>query len=226
MVRKVLIAIAAVVVLFLIVVSTRPDSFHIERSANIPAPMPTVFAQVDDFHNWAAWSPWEKLDPAMKKTFAGAQYGEGAVYSWVGNDKTGEGRMTLEKSVAPSSISIKLEFFKPFAATNQSGFSFVPDGSSTKVTWSMDGKNNFMAKAAGLFMNMDQLVGGDFEKGLANLSTVAQAQAKADAEAKAKADAAAKAEADAKMKADAEAAEKARAEEEAAAKAKKGKKKK
>jgi uncharacterized protein YndB with AHSA1/START domain len=174
MIRKVLIGIAAIVILFVLVVATRPSAFHIERSITIAAPPANAFAQVNDFHAWSAWSPWEKMDPQMKKTFEGAPSGPGAMYAWTGNDKVGEGRMTIEKSDKPSLVSIKLEFLKPFAATNTATFTFAPAPDGTKTTWAMDGQNNFMAKAASLFMDFDKMVGGDFERGLAALKTAAE----------------------------------------------------
>ena len=174
MISKVLIGLGVVVLVFVLVVATRPAAFHIERSISIAAPPESAFVHVNDFHAWAAWSPYEKLDPGMKKTFAGAPSGQGAVYSWVGSPKVGEGRMTIEKSDAPSVISIKLEFFKPFTATNVATFTFAPDAGGTKVTWAMDGENKFGAKAASLFMDMDRLVGTDFERGLAVLKSLAE----------------------------------------------------
>ena len=190
MARRILIALGVVVVVLLVAIASRPSTFRVVRSLLIPAPANAVFTQVNDFHAWAGWSPWEKLDPAMKKTFSGAPTGAGSVYTWEGNDKVGQGRMTLEKSDRPSAIYITLEFVKPFAATNRSEFAFTPEGADTRVVWSMSGKNNFMAKAAGMFMDMDQMVGGDFEKGLAARSTTAQAQARAEADASAAASAA------------------------------------
>lgn len=178
MLKKILIGVAAVLVLFVIVVATRPADFRIERSTTIAAPAEVVFAQVNDFHAWPAWSPWEKLDPGMKRTHSGAPAGTGAVYEWQGNDDVGEGRMTIEKSDAPSTVGIKLEFIKPFAATNQTTFGFAGSGGSTKVTWAMEGKNGFAAKAMTMFMDMDKLVGSDFERGLASLKAVSEAAAK------------------------------------------------
>jgi uncharacterized protein YndB with AHSA1/START domain len=183
MMRKVLVGIAVVVVVFVIVVATRPAAFHIERSIAVGAPPETAFAQVNDFHAWAAWSPWEKLDPTMKKTFEGAPSGAGAVYAWAGNGKAGEGRMTIDESETPSRVSIKLEFLKPFAATNTATFSFAPAPEGTKVTWAMDGHNGFVAKAFALFMNMDKMVGGDFERGLAGLKIAAESASAAKAQA-------------------------------------------
>lgn len=174
MLKKILIGVTAVVVLFVIVVATRPADFKIERSTTVLAPPAVVFAQVNDFHAWPAWSPWEKLDPGMKRQHSGEPSGTGAQYAWQGNDDVGEGKMTIEKSEPPSSIGIKLEFLKPFAATNDTVFTFAPSGAGTKVTWTMTGKNNFGAKAFSLFMNMDKLVGGDFEKGLAAMKAVSE----------------------------------------------------
>ena len=174
MLKKILIAIAAIVVVFVVVVAIQPSEFRIVRSATISAPAPAVFAQVNDFHNWEAWSPWAKVDPAMKQAYEGPPAGTGAIYTWAGNDQVGEGRMTLTESRPSDLIRIKLEFLKPFAATNTAEFTFKPEGNQTVVTWSMTGKNNFIAKAVHLFMNMDKMVGGDFEKGLAQLKSVAE----------------------------------------------------
>ena len=227
MLKKILIGVVVVLVVFAAVVATRPASFSVERSATIPTPPDTAFTQVNDFHAWAGWSPWEKLDPGMKKTFTGASTGAGSIYYWNGNDKVGEGRMTMEKSERPGTIGIKLEFMRPFATTNQTTFTFAPVPEGTKVTWTMAGQNNFLGKAASMFMDMDKLVGGDFERGLSALSLQAKAdfdaRARAEADAKIKAQQAAAA-AEEKTKADADAAAKA-AEEEAAAKKKGGKKK-
>jgi carbon monoxide dehydrogenase subunit G len=178
MLKKILIALAVIVIVFVVVVALQPSEFRVARTATISAPPPAVFAQVNDFHKWEAWSPWAKLDPAMKQTYAGAPAGTGAIYTWAGNDQVGEGRMTLTESRPSDLIRIKLEFLKPFASTAATEFTFKPEGNQTMVTWSMAGKNNFMAKAFGLFMNMDKTVGGDFEKGLANLKSVSEAAPK------------------------------------------------
>lgn len=176
--RKILIGIAVLIVGFIVLVATRPATFHVERSATIAAPAEIVFAQVNDFHKWGAWSPWEKLDPQLQKTFEGTS-GTGASYAWKGNDKAGEGKMTIEQSDKNARIVIKLQFLKPFPATNTATFTFTPDGQGTKVTWAMDGNNNFMSKAFQLFMNMDKMVGGDFEKGLAEIKSISETAAKA-----------------------------------------------
>jgi hypothetical protein len=171
MARKILIGLAVVVALFLGLVATRPSKFRIERSLTMPASPHVVFGRVNDFHAWAHWSPWEKLDPNLKRAYSGPQSGKGAVYEWVGNDDVGEGRMTIVDSTPPSKVGIKLEFLKPWQATNNTTFSFVPEGGGTKVTWAMEGENNFMMKAVTLFMDMDKMVGADFERGLANLKS-------------------------------------------------------
>lgn len=175
MLKRILIGMAALIVLFIAVVAMQPADFKIVRSATVSAPAAIVFAQVNDFHKWDAWSPWAKLDPAMKQAFEGPESGTGAVYSWEGNNEVGAGRMTLTESRPSEFVRIKLEFLKPFAAVNTTEFSFAPQGSdATAVTWSMEGKNNFMSKAFCLFMNMDKMVGGDFEKGLAQMKAVAE----------------------------------------------------
>ncbi len=175
MLTKILMVMPIVIVVFAGIVALRPSGFRVARTANMRAPAPTVFAQVNDFHNWEAWNPWGKLDPAMKQTYQGAPAGTGAVYTWTGNKEVGEGRMTIIESRPNDLIRINLEFFKPFAATNLAEFTFRPEGDQTVVTWSMSGKNNFMAKAIHLFMNMDKMIGGQFEQGLAQMKSAAEA---------------------------------------------------
>jgi hypothetical protein len=178
MFKKILIGIAVIILVFLVVVALQPADFRITRSTTIAAPADVVFTQVNDFHKWDAWSPWAKLDPAMKQTYDGTPAGVGAIYSWVGNKDVGEGRMTITQSRPGELVGIKLEFLKPFAQVNNTEFALKPDGDKTAVTWSMNGTNNFMAKGFGLFMNLDKMVGGDFEKGLAQMKLVAEAAAK------------------------------------------------
>ena len=175
MLKKILIALAAIVVVFVGVVAMQPSDFRIVRTATISAPAPAVFAQVNDFHNWEAWSPWAKLDPAAKNSFEGPSAGIGAIFRWAGNKEVGEGSMTITESRPSDLIRIKLEFLKPFAATNSAAFTFKPDGDQAAVTWSMAGKNNFISKAICLFMNMDKMVGGKFEEGLAAMKSIAEA---------------------------------------------------
>lgn len=178
MVKKILVALLAIVGLFLVVVAMQPADFRVTRSTTVNAPAARVFEHVNDFHKWDAWSPWAKLDPNMKKTHDGAPAGPGAIYRWLGNDDVGEGQMTLTDTKPSERVRIKLEFKKPFEATNTTEFVFKPEGDKTEVTWSMSGTNNFMAKAFGLLMNMDKMIGGDFEKGLTQLKAVAEAAPK------------------------------------------------
>jgi len=174
-----LIAVAVVVVGFVIVVAMQPADFRYERSATMSAPSSAVFDQVNDFRRWTAWSPWEKIDPALKRTYEGAPAGVGASYSWSGNNQVGEGRMTISDSRPSDLIRINLEFLRPFKATNTAEFAFKPEGKQTRVTWSMTGRNGFISKAFCLVMNMDKMIGRDFEKGLANMKAVVEGSAAA-----------------------------------------------
>ena len=178
MVKKVILGllglIIAVIVVFCVVVSMQPGDFKITRSATFNAPPDKVFEQVNDFHKWEAWSPWAKLDPNMKTTYSGAASGAGASYAWVGNSDVGEGKMTITDSHPTDDIKIDLDFIAPFAAKNVTEFTFKPDGDKTAVTWTITGKNNFIAKAFGMFVNMDKLIGGDFEKGLSQMKPVVE----------------------------------------------------
>lgn len=174
MLTNILIALPVIVVVLAGIVALRPSEFRVARSATVAASPPAVFAQVNDFHQWEAWNPWGKIDPAMKQTYEGAPAGTGAIYTWTGNREVGEGRMTIIESRPSDLIRIKLEFFKPFRATNTAAFTFQPEGNQTSVTWSMSGKNNFMAKAVHLVMNMDKMIGGQFEKGLAQMKSVVE----------------------------------------------------
>ena len=168
-------ALAAVVVIFLIVVAVQPSDFKVERSATMRAPAPAAFAQVNDFQNWRAWSPWEKIDPALKRQYEGPKAGTGAVYAWQGNSDVGEGRMTITESRPGELVRIRLEFFKPFAATNTAEFNFKPAGpDGTAVTWTMTGRNNFLSKAICMFVDMDKMVGGMFDQGLTQMKTVVE----------------------------------------------------
>jgi hypothetical protein len=185
MLKKILIALAATLVLFATVIALQPGTFHVERSALIAAPPASVVALVNDFHRWSSWSPWEKLDPSMKRSFDGPAAGVGAKYAWVGNDEVGEGRMLIEQS-SPSQVVIRIDFLKPFAATNRSTFRFTPVTEGTKVTWAMDGDKNFASKAFGLVMDMDAMIGADFERGLKSLAVEAQKEQPKDAAAAAR----------------------------------------
>ena len=177
LVKKILIGVAVVIVLFVVFVALQPSTFSVQRSMTMNAPAEAVFKQVDTLKNWEAWSPWAKLDPSMKMTYEGPPSGEGASYRWVGNSNVGEGRMTIVESRPNESVRIKLEFFKPFKATNEAQFTFAPRGAdATDVTWAMSGHKNFVMKGVHLFMNMDRMVGGQFEKGLADMKAIAEAQ--------------------------------------------------
>ena len=169
-----LIVLALILIGLLVLISLQPTEFRVIRTARISAAPAIVFDQINDFHKWEAWSPWAKLDPAAKNSFDGKSAGVGAIFAWSGNGKVGEGRMTITESRPSDLIRIKLEFLRPFKATNTTEFTFKPEGNQTAIAWSMAGRNNFMSKAMGLFMNCDKMVGGQFETGLANLRAVAE----------------------------------------------------
>jgi Polyketide cyclase / dehydrase and lipid transport len=179
MAKKILLVLAAVLVLFAAFVATRPATYRVSRTIAIAAPPAVVYMEVADFHRWDAWSPWAKLDPSMKTTFAGPVAAPGSSYAWTGNDKVGEGRMTIVDANAGERVGIRLEFIKPFAATSSSEFTFVPSGGATQTTWKMEGRNNFIVKAFTVFNDMDKMIGADFDKGLAQLKSVAEKQARA-----------------------------------------------
>jgi uncharacterized protein YndB with AHSA1/START domain len=170
--------IALIVVIALAVLlayaATRPDSFRVERQATIKAPPDKIFAYLQDFHKWSEWSPWEKLDPAMKRTFSGTASGKGAVYAWEGNGKAGAGRMEILDAPQPVKLVIQLDFIKPFEGHNTAEFTLQAQGDMTQVTWVMHGPAPFISKLMGIFFNMDELIGNDFETGLAVLKSVAE----------------------------------------------------
>lgn len=171
----ILLAFAAVVLAILVIAALQPADFSVTRSIRISAPPEAVFAEVNDFHHWEAWNPWGKIDPNMKQNYAGPPRGEGAEYRWEGNNKVGAGRMKLELSRPNERIQIRLDFYKPWTATNRALFTFASDGGQTVVTWTMTGRKNFVSKLFGLFMSMDKMIGGQFEKGLADLKSVSEA---------------------------------------------------
>jgi hypothetical protein len=173
-VKIVLLVIVVAVVGVLGLAATKPDAYHVERSAIIAASPAAVYAQVNDFRKWEAWSPWEKLDPAMKRTYSGPESGKDASYGWVGNDKVGEGRMTIVESQPDAHVGIRLEFIKPWEETCDAAFTLTPEGEATNVKWTMDGKNTYTSKIFNVFMDMNKMIGADFEKGLAQLKTVAE----------------------------------------------------
>jgi hypothetical protein len=165
----VVIILALAIAVILILASTKPDTFRVRRSLPIKAPPETLFALINDFHRWGAWSPWETRDPAMKRSFSGAPSGAGAVYAWEGNKNVGSGRMEILESNAPAKIVIKLDFFKPFEGHNTAEFTLLPQDGATAVDWVMHGPAPFMSKVMQVFMNFDTMIGKDFEQGLANL---------------------------------------------------------
>ena len=174
MLTKILIGFAALILALIVIVAVQPSAYRIERTAQIAAPQADLFSRVNDFHKWDAWSPWAKLDPAAKITFAGPESGQGAVMNWAGNDKVGEGKLTIVESRPSDLVTIEVDFIKPFAGTNTSQFEFEPEGDQTIVTWTMSGERNFIAKAFCLVMNGEKMMGDDMEKGLAQMKSVAE----------------------------------------------------
>ena len=159
----------------LLTAATRPDTFIVQRTAVIKAPPEKVFPFIDDFERWPAWSPWEKKDPAMKRSFGATKSGKGAKYAWEGNSDVGQGSMEISESTAPSRVALKLDFVKPFEAHNNVEFSLRPEtGGATQVSWKMEGPLPYFAKVIHLVMDMDKMVGADFETGLANLKAAAE----------------------------------------------------
>jgi len=178
MLKRSLIAIAVLVVVLIGIIAMQPSEFRVARTTTIAAPAPVVFAQVNDFHKWEAWNPWGKIDPAMKASHEGPPAGVGAAYAWAGNSQVGEGRMTVTESRPNELVRIRLDFLKPMSGTSTAEFTFRPEGDQTAVVWSMTGHNNFLAKAFCLFMNMDKMIGEQFEKGLAQMKVAAEAAAR------------------------------------------------
>lgn len=174
MLKKVAAVAVLLILLVLGVAATKPDTFKVQRSTSIKAPPEKIYAFIEDFHRWSSWSPYEKLDPAMQRTFSGAERGTGAVYEWDGNAKAGKGRMEITDAPAPTKVRIKLDFLKPMEVSNVAEFTLEPQGDSTHVTWSMEGPTPYFAKVIHVFINMDRMVGSDFEAGLANLKALAE----------------------------------------------------
>jgi hypothetical protein len=172
---KIAAALAVIVIGFVAFVATRPSEYRVARTVTMAVPASAAFAQVNDFHRWGAWNPWAKIDPAMKQTYEGAPAGPGAVYTWAGNTQVGAGRMTMTESRPNELVRINLEFLKPFAATSIAEFTFRPEGDRTAVTWSMVGQANFIAKIVHLFVDMETMIGGNFERGLADMKSIVEA---------------------------------------------------
>jgi uncharacterized protein YndB with AHSA1/START domain len=171
-----IVAVVFVVVIaaVLIFAATKPDNFRVQRSAGIKAPPEKIFALINDLHQWTSWSPWEKIDPALKRTHSGAASGKGAVYAWEGNSKVGSGSMEILETVPASRITIKLDFIKPFEGHNIAEFKFERAGDSTTVTWAMFGPSPYLSKVMGLVFSMDKMIGSQFETGLANLKAITE----------------------------------------------------
>jgi len=168
------VVIALAIAIVLISAMTKPDTFRVQRVATIKATPDQIFPLINDFHRWGTWSPWENKDPAMKRSFSGAESGKGAVYGWDGNKNVGSGRMEILDATTPSKITIKLDFFKPFEGHNTAEFTMLPQGDATSVTWTMYGPAPFMSKVMQVFMSMDNMIGKDFETGLANLKKLTE----------------------------------------------------
>jgi hypothetical protein len=173
MIKIILGVLAVAIAAVLILAALKPDTFRVGRKATIKAPPEKIAGVLADFRGWEAWSPWEKMDPAMKRTYSGEPKGKGAAYAWEGNGKVGQGRMQITEA-APSRVALDLDFVKPFEAHNKVEFNLVPKGDATEVIWSMVGPVPYPAKILHIFVDMDAMVGGQFEAGLANLKSVTE----------------------------------------------------
>jgi|SRR6187402_2156508 len=174
MVRKLVLIVVLLVVVVLLYASRQPDTFRVERSAVIAASAEKIYPLIDDFHQWRLWSPWNKLDPAAKITIGSPSSGPGATYAWDGNRKIGAGTMLILDDAPPTRVRIKLDFVKPMAGTSENLYTLTPEAGGTRVTWTMTGPMTFVSKVMCVFMSMDKMVGGDFERGLANIKGVAE----------------------------------------------------
>jgi uncharacterized protein YndB with AHSA1/START domain len=168
------VVLAIAIAIILILAASKPNTFSVRRATTVRAPPEKIFGLINDFHQWGTWSPYEHRDPAMKRTYSGAESGKGAVYAWEGNKNVGSGRMEILDASAPSKIVIKLDFFTPFEARNTAEFTMLPQGDATLVTWLMHGPAPFMSKLMQVFINMDNMIGKDFETGLANLKRITE----------------------------------------------------
>ena len=170
----VVVVLAIAIAIVLLLAATKPDTFRVRRATAVSASPERIFPLINDFHQWATWSPWEGKDPTMKRSYSGAASGKGAVYGWDGNKNVGTGRMEILESSMPAKIVIKLDFLKPFEAHNTAEFTILPQGETTIVTWEMHGPAPFMSKVMQVFMSMDNMIGKDFEAGLANLKKLTE----------------------------------------------------
>lgn len=178
MVKKIFLVLFAIVLVLVIVVASRPADFRYQRSTTIAAPPAAVFPHVNDLHLWQIWSPYAKKDAAAKYTFQGPPAGPGAAMGWAGNNDVGVGTMTVVESKPDELVRFRLDFKKPFEGSSFAEFTFKPDGNQTLVTWSMSGKNSFVFKAVSMVMDCDKMIGGDFDKGLADLKAIVEAESK------------------------------------------------
>jgi len=175
MIKKAISFLILLISIFCIVASFQADHFTVSRSATYSASAESLFAKVNNLHEWNTWSPWAKIDPNAKATFEGPIEGEGAIMKWVSdNDEVGTGSMTITKSIPNEKVNFDLAFISPFKGTSKADFTFQSEGNTTKVTWSMYGEKNFISKAMGLIFDCDKMVGGQFEKGLANLKPLVE----------------------------------------------------
>ncbi|MCK1423869.1 SRPBCC family protein [Bradyrhizobium sp. 180] len=170
------IVLAAGIAAVLVFALTKPDTFRVERTLTVKAPADAIYPQVADFHRWTAWSPYESRDPAMRRTFGGAAEGKGATYAWDGNNNVGAGHMEILEANAPLRLRIKLDFERPFEGHNSAEFTFVPQGDATLITWAMYGPAPFLSKLMQVFINMDSMIGKDFEVGLVSLKKLTEKQ--------------------------------------------------
>jgi polyketide cyclase/dehydrase/lipid transport protein len=173
-IKRIALVVGILVAAVLVYAATRSDTLRVQRTATIKAPAEKIFPLINDLHTWRSWSAYEKVDPAMTRAYSGAPDGKGAVYEWEGDSNVGQGRMEITGTARPSRITIKLDFIKPFEGHNVAEFALVPQGDATNVTWTMDGPTPYLGKLIGVFINMDTMIGKDFETGLANLKTIAE----------------------------------------------------
>lgn len=174
MIRKIALALVVLIAALLLYATTRPGDTYVERSITIQAPPEKIYPHINDFHRWSAWSPYEHIDPAMRRTHSGSPSGKGAVYAWEGNSEVGTGRMEIVDTTDPTMVQIRLDFTAPIEAHNVATFHIEPEGNATRVTWAMDGRTPYLGKLMGIFVNMDAMIGGAFAEGLAKLKTIAE----------------------------------------------------
>lgn len=169
MLRKILFGLVTLMVVLVTIIIVQPSEYRVSRTLSMAAPAPDIFAQINDFHRWEAWSPWAKLDPAAKASFEGSTAGKGAIFAWSGNSKVGEGRMTLIESVPTDLVRVRTDFVKPFVGSSYSEFVLRPQDNGAAVSWTIFGENDFIGKAMCLVISMDKMLGGEMEKGLASI---------------------------------------------------------